>query len=189
MKSRNVVAAVILTLVAVAFLGISAVIQRNTIIEWWKPAAACLPAACALALLLRKAMPRVTRSDNSLVNFAAAAALSFSVILGSFYALNFYNSRPDTVTTQNALITGKYSEEHYRTKRISRNRTTRGEKYYVYGIIATLPDGKTKKIEVSVGQYAQLRRGQKLELKIEQGYFGVPVIKNLKFPARTSRRY
>lgn len=189
-KTRNIILIVALSLFAIIFSGLAMVLHRNTLIEWWKPVIACLIPAIIAGVFSIKKMNALTRLDIRPVNFAAGTILYFALFIGAFYTLNYYNSEKSTHHECEARIENKFTEEHYHVKRLSRNRSVRGEKYLVYYITLQLPGGKIKKIEVGAGKYGKLHPGQKLRLEIENGLFGVPVIKNLNFPVRKyNKRY
>lgn len=175
---------IILILVVLAFLGTGIALQSNTLIDWWKPAALCFLPAAVAGFLMEGKLQWATTAHSRLINVAAGIFISFSILYGCFIAMNYVKSDADTSESFKASVVGKYSEERYRVKRVARHRTTRGEKYHVYCILVSLPDGKTKKVEVSPGEYIKIKKGQKLELKIEDGLFGIPVIKNLRLPVR-----
>ena len=88
---------------------------------------------------------------------------------------------------QEATVVGKHSETRYHTKRISRNRTTRGEPYNVYFISFRLPDGRMKELEIPAGKYVKTRINSSLKIHIEDGMLGFPVIKDYEIPERNRR--
>lgn len=179
-KKRSMAVAIILAVIAAAFLGMAFVLQPKTLVEWWRPAVLC----AAPATLLGLAASKVIKSEKSILIFICSMAFSFSILLGSCYTLNFYRSDSASGEKINAVVTSKFSEEHYRTRRLSRNRSVRGEPYLAYYLNLELPDGRIKKIEVGAGEYSKTRSGQKISLFVEMGCFGMPVIKNLSFPVR-----
>lgn len=180
---------IILILVVMAFLGTGIALQSNTLIDWWKPAALCFLPAALVGFLMAGKLQWATTARSRLLNVAAGIFISFSIIYGGFIAMNYVKSDASTSASFKTSVVGKYSEERYRVKRVARHRTTRGEKYHVYCILVSLPEGKTKKVEVSPGEYIKIKRGQKIELKIEKGLFGIPVIKNLRLPVRERKGY
>lgn len=176
-------------MIVVASLGMTFALQRDTIVDWWKPAAVCFIPACLFGYMLVGVMRAITGVRNRLINIFAGVVVSFSILSGSFYILNFYKSDAESSKTCHALVVNKYSEERYMVRRVSRHRSVRGQKQMVYYIIIKLPDERTKKIEVPVREYVKMHNGQKLTLKIENGFFGIPVIKNLNLPIRKYKRF
>lgn len=184
MRTINIIILIILTTAVILLLGLASMIQRNTLIDWWLPTGACALLAMPCGYLIKGVIGRLTHFDKAIWNFLAGFALSFSIVIGLFYALNYYKSDGSTAKEFSARITNKYTEEHYQVKRVSRNRVRRGEKYWVYCISVEMPDGRRKKMEVSPGEYVKVRVGRHIKLQIEDGLFGIPVIKNMKFPVR-----
>lgn len=181
---KHIFVSVLLVLIAVAALGLAMALHRNTLIDWWVPAAICFAPAVVLAALLSKKMLGFISAPFSRL---AGFALFFCVLLGGFYSLNYYKADPASAESRQATVVGKYTEEHYHTRRISRNRAVRGQPYTVYFISLELPGRRIKHMEVSPGEYAKVRSGQSLPLEIEKGLLGVPVIKNMKLPVRDMR--
>lgn len=181
-KTKRIIVSIPILLLAAAGFGMAAALQRNTLVDWWKPLAACLPLACVAGRLLLRAVAYLTGFRSRMLGFAIGSALSLSVILGGAYALNFYSSRHSTALTVEAHVTGKYTEERRYTRRVGRHGSVRTEKRMVYNVVITLPDSRSKTFEVSPGEYAKVRRGSSLPLQIEAGYLGMPVIKNLRLP-------
>ena len=168
---------VILSVIILILLGMSAVIQSDTIIEWWKPVGICGVVSIPIGLLLRNICGRLTGLQNSLINSVAGIIIVFSAALCAFYCLNYYRSDHTTARHYSVEVVNKYSQERYRSKRIGR-RTVRGEKYHVYYIVIQLPDGKKKKYERPVGEFSRTRIGKKVPITMEDGLFGIPVIKS-----------
>ncbi|MDE6270665.1 MAG: hypothetical protein K2M12_07430 [Muribaculaceae bacterium] len=175
---------ILLTAAVIILLGLAAVIQNKTLIEWWIPVSACAAVALPLALVLKGMMRRLTGLDKAIWNVVAGFVLSFAAAAGGFYSLNYFRSNAASAQEYSAAVVNKYSEKHYRTKRVSRKYSTRGEAYLVYYVVVELPGDKRRRIEVSPKDYVKTKVGGRLHLQIEDGLFGVPVIKNLSFPVR-----
>jgi len=186
-RARYITTAVVMSLIVVACLGLSCVLQRNTLIEWWKPVAVCFLPSCAVGIALSRVIRAAGGVNKPWLTYVAGIVLSFSVIMTGFYTLNFYKSKPDTASVCQAVVARKYTKERFRTKRLSRHRSVRGEKYTVYCVDIELPGGWTKHFEVDAGEYARIRKGRKFDLDVEEGLFGVPVIKNMKLPIGKQR--
>ena len=184
MRTINIIIMIILTTAVILLLGLASVLQRNTIIDWWIPAGACALLALPCGILLKGFIGKLTLFKKAIWNILAGIVFSLSVFIGTFYALNYYNSDESSAKEFSALITNKFTEEHHRTQRVSRNHVIRGDKYLVYCISVEMPDGRRKKMEVSPGEYIKIRVGKHIKLQIEDGLFGIPVIKNMKFPVR-----
>ncbi len=180
----RVISAITLALIAIIAAAMAMALYGRTIVEWWKPACACLAAAFIIGFLLRGTFKWIIGWKSSASCTLIATAVFFVIFNGVFYTVNFYCSDSDSLTQLSVEVTDKYSEEHYRVKRVSRGRTTRGEKYMVYRAVIALPDGRTKVLDVPLDKYRNYRIGEKITLAVEDGALGAPVIKNLKFPVR-----
>lgn len=167
---------ILVALVITFLLGISAGIQSNTIIEWWKPATTCAVAALAGTVLFHKRLRLLKQENIKYLEYPTAFAIIFSIMLCSFYCMNFFMSDQSTRQEYSVPVINKYSKEKYRTKRVGR-RTVRGEKYMTYYIQLRLPDGHIKSYDRPIGEYTKIKRGQQLNISVEDGLFGIPVIK------------
>lgn len=187
-KTRYISTSIVGFIIVAAGLGLACALQRNTLVEWWKPAAICFVPSCAIGFVLSRVVRAASGIDKSYINIAAGILLAFSILMGGFYSLNYYKSKPDTTTVCEAVVAKKYTEDRYRTKRISRNRTTRGEKYKAYCVDIQLPGGWMKHFELSAGEYTRIHKGQKFALHVEDGFFGIPVIREMRLPIGKSAK-
>lgn len=185
----RIITAIIVALLAIIMAGMASVLHRNTIVDWRWSVLIALVASAAAAFNLKDMMRRLSAIASPAVNYLLSTAFLFCVGIGAFYTINYYGSHSDTGTTVAAEVCRKYKEEHYRTRRLSRGRTVRGSKYYVYYMEVRLPDGRLKPISISAGQYSRLRKGCSIPLTVERGFFGLPVIKNLAPPVDPQPRY
>lgn len=177
------IAVVVLCLLAA---GIAAVLHGNTLVEWWKPVTACFAISVPAALPLKQVGAALTGLKKGIVNYGIGLAISFSICMGLFYSVNYYASDSESVQDVTAEIVNRYSEERQKIRHVSRHIMVRGEKYHVYFMVAKLPDGRLKKIEITADRYRRIHIGQKLDLTIETGYFNIPVIKNLPVAVRNT---
>lgn len=178
---KRTVTIIILLAIAIIALGLAVTLQGKTLVEWWKPAAVCAVPAVAAGILSANVVGRLMRWNKRWLNASAMSILSFSLILGAFYTINFHMADDSSSTTCDVVVVNKFTQERYYTKRQGR-RNVRGEKYNVYSVVIKLPDESTKKLSVAVGQYVRTRIGQKFKIEINNGFFGLPVIKEIKFP-------
>lgn len=184
MPKGNIIIMIILTTAIILLLGLASVLQRNTIIDWWIPTGACALLALPCGYLIKGLIGKLTHFEKPIWNILAGAMLSFAIIIGLLYSLNYYKSDLASEYKYSAEVVNKYSRENYRVQRVSRNRVRRGEKYWVYYICIRLEDGRIKKMEVPVSEYLKIRVGTHIPLQMQTGFFGIPVIKNMKFPVR-----
>lgn len=188
MKVSNIVSCIFLGIMAIALLGMAIALHGRTVLDWWIPSASCLLLSIPAAYYLIPLMRTLVRFEEAYLNYLAGFILSFALLVGGFYSLNYYMSAPSSHHEVSACILNKYTEERHEVKRVSRNRTVRGKPYKIYFIEVGLPEQKVKKIEVSAAAYKRYRKGQSMEFEMETGLFGVPVIKNLPFAVRKAKR-
>lgn len=179
MSKAKTALAILLTFIAIAGAGMSMALQGNTLTEWWRPAAVCLPAAVLLSLPVQKCIRRLMGWSSFAANYLASLVLTFPVLLAAVYSINYYLSDSASARVYDVPVSGKHSEERRRTRRAGRRYVASGEKYYVYYIDITLPDSTRKEIQVPVGSYVKMRSGATVKVTIEQGALGMKVIKEL----------
>ncbi len=167
--------ALLIVIVVIVFgcVAFSMVLQRNTLVDWWMPAAACLPLACVGGWFLAPSMRMLTAVESKAINVLAGIILAGSVIVTGAYSLNFYLSKPETAHGIEAKVVNKYSE----VRKSKRSRRT------VYTIVIKLPDSRHKNFEVPVADFNRYRNGDAITLHVEDGFFGIPVIKEMRLPA------
>lgn len=186
-KKNATIFYVIIFLVAAIGLGMSCALQRNTLVEWWKPAALCLVPGCLVGVALGRVFVLKSPSGSQPANYLAGVAVAFSLTLGGFYSLNFYKSRPDTAAVVEAVVAKKYTEERTRGGGGRRHHGTR-EKYTAYCVRIEVDGGWKKDFDVKAGEYVKIRTGRKFNLDVEEGLFGFPVIKDMKLPLNKSKK-
>lgn len=188
MKVLRSIAMIVVASVSLILLGMAAVLHDKTLVAWWIPVAVCAAIAVPCAVVLQVLIGRLTQFGKTIWNVLTAWGVAFSCLIGLFYILNFYNADAASVREYSAPVIRKYAKDRYHTRRVSRNRVVRGEKYRVYFLSIELPDSKLKEIEVSLSDYNRVKAGKQLSLQLETGLFGVPVIKNMTFPVREYHR-
>ena len=161
--------------------------QTRTLIDWWVPGTVALLISIPVGLALWRVMKTVTRSSKAIVNYPLALAVCWSLLIFCFYLPNYCFSRQDTRHEIMAPVVKKFTQTHYKTRRISKHTSVRGEKYYTYHYSVALPDSTTKSFSVSAGDFVKVRHGSDIQVTLEKGLFGVTVIKkyNIK-PKSTS---
>ena len=183
-KTRKSLVLCVFSLLVIAGIGLALALQWKTLVEWWKPALICVLPAFAAGFLLARCIRAAYGGMGILLSRAAGVVLAFSVFLCSFYALNYFKSDSASAEVVCARVASKHSEEEYQMRRIGRNRYVRGQKQMVYSLVIKLPDGAVRKIRVPVGEYVKTRVGRKVDVLIEKGLFGIPVIKDIDCPVR-----
>lgn len=166
---------IFICLVVIAALGFSMGLHSFTIIEWWKPVAGCLLLSLPITWCLARYLVKLTGHFLKYLEYPAAFAISFSVLLLGFYSINYYVSDTASAYEYNAPVVRKYSEVRKRTYKVGR-RGYREEKYTVYIVELQMKDGKIKKLEKPLGEYNRIKRRGSVRLQIKDGFFKIPVI-------------
>ena len=181
MRVMNILIMIVLGLVAITAAGLAMVIQNDTMVTWWIPTLICILIAVPIGFAVKRPMGRILPTNNRWVGAIAGTVVAYALLIGAFYSLNYYASDSDTSRQFKVAITKKTTREHYRVRRIGRNRVGRGEKYYTHTVTVEWPDLRTKELSVGANEYARLRIGDSISLTTRDGLFGIPVIKNKKF--------
>ncbi len=174
-------------MICIVPLALASAMHSYALVDWWKPVAVCVLAASILNLVSGRVVRWFTGSTNRWINSVVSIVACFSIAAGTFYTLNSSFADASTQQEVKATVVRKYSEKHYRTRRLSRNRAVRGEAYYRYYVELELPDGRHKPLEVSTDNYVHMRRGQTMTLYSETGLFGIPVIRRKPVVQHVSR--
>lgn len=104
--------------------------------------------------------------------------------MATILGVNFFDRDTTDSVTVRAEVVRVYSETRHRTKRVARNRYTRGEPYKVYYMDVRLPDGQERKRSISLERYNRFarsnhRRRQRpdsVDLHLTKGALGLTVI-------------
>ena len=177
---RNVVRKILLILLAFIWLcmaGTLVALAGVTHIKWWIPVGVSLVAAGVAVWPLRGVWTWVTGFDKLWINIPAGILIITVALSSLFYGINYFGSDTEAAIDKTAVVAGKYSEERYRTRRLARGRTTRGEKYYAYFLQLRMEDGTIFNRQVGTGAYISARVGDKMSYEVERGALGFDVVK------------
>lgn len=181
-KTKETIITILLALTVVAGIVVSMGLHHLTIVDWWKPVVVSALLSVVVTLWLARYMKRLTRQYMRFLEYPVAFILLLSVMLGSFYTINYCLSDPSTGYEYKAPVERKYGEVRTRSRRVGR-RVYRGEKYTVYVVEIKMKDGRIKKMEKSLNEYNKIKKGGTLRIFVEEGFFKIPVIKaNKKQP-------
>ncbi len=187
LKKINVAVLIIVVLITILSTAMAMVLYDRTLVEWWHIAFICFLPAIPTGFALRKVFTGVFGWSSQAAGTVISTVMLFLIFSGIYYSANYYGSDSQSRRDLPLEVTDKFSEEHYRTKRVSRSRYTRGEKYMVYKLEILLPDGRHKIIDIPFNTYKNVRVGKTINLSVEDGLLGSPVIKNIGFPIRKYR--
>ena len=160
--------------------GISIYLYGITIVNWWIPVGIALFLAIGFWLLFypvwQRLAPEIPAAARCILHLITATIVLSAFILG----LNRYGAPSDASHEVKATVSKKYQEKRNRSRRVGRGRYVKGEEYYVYCIVYTLPDGRDKTMEVSVDRYLRIPLNSTVPLHLSPGLFGWPVIDTTK---------
>lgn len=159
------------------FIGGSMAMYSNTIVKPWIPIAGALVIALVSIPICIRWWKFVTQCSQPWVNGLCHVLFTGALLLFVFYFSNFYFAKHNTIHTERAVIERLYSETHYKTKRISRRTYGRGEPYQQYYMEVRFEDGRSKNLSLKFDDYRRLKRMDTVQLKMERGLWGIPVIR------------
>lgn len=150
------------------------ILFRTILVTWWMPA--CLGAFLpVITLPLYKKWASFTRFSNRFVNLIChilcTEILGYTLIIAG----NYYFRDTDSPETAAFAIVDKHSEIKKLQQRIGKHRyrTTHRQEFYIE---VALDDERTKTLYVTSDFYRKAK-GDTLELTLEKGLLGFPVIK------------
>lgn len=187
MMSRNLksiigqsVAIGLLTVLALSAYGMAIAIHRDTLVN----GAVVAAIAGVLAIVTGAALAHLFVSKNAkdVENWMKLAGFILTiggVYLFAFYALNYYLADANSIHGEKMVVERRYYKIHHHSQRTGRRTYTQGAPYKVYMMDVELPDSKRKKtLRISTSLYKHVHKGDTLEVHLEKGLFGVPVIKD-----------
>lgn len=175
-KRRTAFWIILLLLTVISYISV-ATFSNNTFISIAKVIGISLIAASLLSVPLTPLWKRLTGFKTPALNILCSSVFLTGFFSALFLIINFWYSEPEGRHMEKAVVERKYSETRHRSKRISRNRYTRGEEYKVYYIDVCFDSRCSKTLSVTMRQYGKIHRGDTLLLPVEKGFFGFPVIK------------
>lgn len=171
-------------LAVIVFYGVAVALFGMTLVRplWIVTASVIFAVATAIPLSKRWAVLTGTSKGivNALCHIVAVTGLCMVVILG----VNYFARDTNEAVTVRAEVLRVYSETRYRSRRVARNRYTRGEPYRVYYMDVRLPDGRERQRSISMQQYNRYartghirsQRPDSIDLRLTPGALGLTVI-------------
>lgn len=171
---------VLLVFLTIMGYGAAAAISGRTMISLPAVAAASFAVAALLGLAIAVRRGGFLGIRNVVAATTVAALMLTGLIAGGFLTVNYALSQTASARTEPVAVVSKYQEKHYRSKRISRNRYTRGDPYYVHCIDIRFRGGKECRLQIGLEKYRRVSRGDTLQATVERGLMGFSVLKNVK---------
>lgn len=177
MKRLNVLrAAAVVTALAMAGCGYGC--AWHTFVRWWEPVVWAAVLGAAVCRLLYRPAAALMRVKRRIAVISAAWIWGACVIYGSMLGANYCFADRSTARHEEAVITGKYSEERTRYRRVGRGRSVPDGTYKVYYVSVRFSNGAERDLPVSAGRYTKARKGQSEHFIVEKGLLGFPVFKS-----------
>lgn len=169
---------IIVIIITLAAYGLYMALADLTMVNKWTVLIVAAIVSCVIALLWRDGMGYMLGIGNRIVNKIVVLIVFTGILAAGFYSVNYWLSRGETSRQEKAVVVRKYTEKHYRTKRVARNRYTRGEPYNQYYVELQYPAGDIKPRQVNFDRYRKIKAGDSVSVDIEMGALGFPVVKN-----------
>lgn len=171
--------AAVIAVAAFSILGYGAIatLSGRTLIRLWIPIAAALAIAAIPSAWLLPAWRWLTGLSNNALCLVCHAVAAVGILAGAAYVCNY--AFPDTSTLHevDATVAARRTEVRHKSKRVSRRVYTQGEPYTVYYIDLRLPGGDAVSLGVQKSRYSRIRVGDTLQLPVERGLLGIPVVR------------
>lgn len=171
--------ATVICLVSLGCYGLSIAIHHDTLINGWWPIAIATVVAVITSMWGWKLWIWLTDMKAVWINCIVHIVITTSILLASFYSVNYWAADRASEISRQVEITSKYYKIHHRTNRTGRRSYSRGTPYKVYFIEITFPSGRTKELQLPYSEYHRLKTGSKITLQVQRGFFGIPVIHRL----------
>lgn len=176
MKRLRIALLIISVLVVIFLGGGAAAYYGMTIIPLWVPLMWAAGAGVVFAPLLSRPVERLTgirrRWVNLIVSGVCAAIVTAFLFLGS----NRWLADDSRSHTEQVTVTGKYTEERTRYRRVGRGRMVPAGKYNEYFVTVAFQSGATKRLTVTPSRYVSTRTGSRIDFTLTRGAWGYPVI-------------
>lgn len=168
---------VVAILVFICLAGATAALNSRTLVPFIAPASVCAGIAIVSGLRWAGIWRWLTGSSRKWLNYCCHVLCTSCVLLFAFYGLNYFLADDGTLHEEKAVVTAKYKQTRYKSRRIRRNVYGRGEPYTVYCINLRFECGVEKERELKAASYRRTHTGDTITQKVERGLFGVSVVK------------
>lgn len=159
--------------IAIVCYVVSGNFQRFALIDWWKPAAICMPLAIIAGWALSYILRRAFDTKSLFWPVIIGTIISLPILTMVFYMANDYMSKPATRHIVDTIVVDRY--QHTKLVRSSNKKE--------YLVVIKLPDNMQKKFDVRDYELMEYySAGDVVPLNIEDGFLGIPVIKDKHLP-------
>lgn len=178
---------ILLVVLILSGYGVSMAIHTNTLVHWWIPLLLSLFVALATGRFAVRLWSWVFSSGPRWLNYALHAVVVTALLMGLFYAGNYFLRGDSAPDMRSATVTSVYSEKHYKTRRVGR-RYHQSDPYWVDKMDYAFSDGLTKSLPLTRQRRRALHVGDTLLIPVRPGFFGVDVIEtaSIVYPAAST---
>ncbi len=168
---------IVIILVTLLCYGIVIALQADTLISPWIPLTLAAAAGAASSDLSWQWWSRISGIANRWICSACHLTVITGILAAAFYSSNYFLADKHCSQQLPAVVESRYTETHYHTRRIGRNRYVQGEPYKVHYARVRFDDGHTKAVLLPLKKYKSTRIGDTITYKLQRGLFGIPVLK------------
>lgn len=170
---RAVFGTILLIVVVMLYVGTYAMLHE-TLMPAWVPFMPAGIVALATGLLCAKWWRVLTGSRKRWINYCAHTAALTGVLAFAIVVSNKVFANPSPVKAS-VTVERIYNETHYKSKRVTRRRYTRGEPYKVYYAEIRFDNGQLRDCHIPKRVYDKLSCKRPAIIEMQEGFFGYPV--------------
>ncbi|MCM1031466.1 MAG: hypothetical protein NC410_08530 [Oscillibacter sp.] len=150
-------------------------IYENTLSEWWIPVGVALMIAVVTFPFYMK-WAWLTNNNDKLVNLGCHLVCVGVMSYALFLAGNYWLADPASEQKEEVIVQKKYQKTHQKRRGTRRRYKSVGVRKEYYLEVA-FANGTMKTLHVSLSTYNKTRQGGTKILTLQNGFFGLPVIR------------
>lgn len=168
----------VLAMATLILIGGSITLHARTIITGgWVIAISCGVAIIIVTAIVNLLIRDDADSKSLWIKYVGGVIISAAALAFSFYGLNYWCADSSTEHIERVEVVRKYYNVRHKTQRINRRVYTTGAPYKVYYIDVEFANGRIKAQSIPFSRYRRVHKGDTINLPMEKGLFGFPVIK------------
>ena len=176
-SSRSTAVMVASVILTVVLAGGAAFFYGRSLVSLPAAVVPCIALGFAASYFMKGISRRVSGSDSFIANYLFQGALLSALACFMFLGGNYTIGSDDT-HREVAVVERLYSKTEHSTRRVGRRYVRTGEPYKVYYMELYFSNGRQKEIRLGRNGFGTLRKGEKIDIELSEGIFGIPVIKS-----------
>ena len=172
------------SLVVIIFYGVAVTLLGMTLVKPVWIIGVSIGLAAVSAIVFWQKWELMTHTTNIVVNILCHIVVATGLFMAVILGVNYFGRHSSDTDVVRAEIVKVYSETRYRSKRVVRNRYTRGEPYQVYYMDVRLPGGRVCQRSISLNLYNRYartshlcsERADSVDLLLTKGALGMTII-------------